>query len=47
MSVLFSTVRFSQNTFQDPSLGVGKTFYSINCGMFVLLPVSHQIGVGS
>lgn len=28
-----NTVRFSQNTSQDQSLGVGKTFYSVNYGM--------------
>ena len=45
MSVPFSTVRFSQNASLGPSLDAEKTFYSVNCRIFVPLPVSHQIGI--
>lgn len=47
MSVLFNTVRFSQNTSKDQSLGIGRTFYTINCGMAMLFPMSCQACVGS
>lgn len=47
MSVLFNTVRFSQNTSQNQSSGTGRTFYTINCGRAMLFPMSRQTCVGS